>query len=627
MVPLRSLRPLLAGSLLVAVVALAYLPGLGGGFIFDDYQNIVHQPAIKMQEWSRTALGDALLSFRHGIGRPLPMLSFAIDHLIWGEDPFGYKVSSLAIHLANMLLISALTHRVLCLVPAPGVGRPFWPAAAMALIWAVHPLQVSTTLYVVQRMETLSLFFVLLALLAYLAGRTRQMAGRRAWPFLALCLPLVALGLACKETAALFPAYALALELTLLGFRAAARGAARALCLVHAALLVVLAATAALLAPYYTDETFYAIRDFSAADRMLTQLRVVPMYLGWILLPRLGELTFYYDNFPASVSLLQPVSTLWGGIFLLLLVASAVFLRKKAPLYALGVLWFLLSHAITSSYLPLELVFEHRNYFSILGVLLAIYGLLRMMPAPSRHTAPVALAALIVGLTALTVIRTATWGNPLHLATQLAQANPGSARASTHLGDEYVMLSRASHDPLFHQLAEQEYERGARIPGSSPMPEQGLLLLAASTGKPAKIAWWDSALAKLRTRAIGPQEMAMITNLLDLRLQGMPIDDRRLAEAYVLLVNRMRVPPTQHFAFGLHALVYLRDERLAGQLFELAVDNASENARLIEAMAKHLAQEGHHEMADGLASYARDNVGIEITLPDDAAGEPRDASP
>ncbi|WP_146906938.1 hypothetical protein [Arenimonas daejeonensis] len=167
---------------------------------------------------------QALTSFRHGIGRPLPMLSFALDYAFWGGNPLGYKISGLAVHLVNALLVFVLLQRILSLLPGAVVERDRIMAGLIAAAWATHPLQVSTVLYVVQRMETLSLLFVLLALLFYLAGRTRQAEGRRGWPLLAICPPLVALGLACKETAALFPVYALALELTILRFRAHAPG-------------------------------------------------------------------------------------------------------------------------------------------------------------------------------------------------------------------------------------------------------------------------------------------------------------------------------------------------------------------------------------------------------------------
>lgn len=597
-------RPSAVAFVLALLVFLVYLPGLGGDFIFDDQQNVVNQPAIKMDTLSWTALRDAALSFQHGVGRPIPMISFALDHLAWGEDPYGYKLTSVAVHVVNALLVLALANTILALLPNAGGRGRLWTAGLISFLWAAHPLQVSTTLYVVQRMESLSLLFVLLALLAYLEGRKRQLAGRRAWPLLLACLPLVGLGLACKETAALFPAFALALELTVLGFQAHEKNTVRKLRMAHIASVAAMLVGALVLLPHYADASLHAIRDFTAYERVLSQARVIPMYLGWIVVPRLDAMTFYYDNFPASTGMLDPVSTLFGALALLALATSAALARRQSPLYSLGVLWFLASHAITSSYLPLELVFEHRNYFAILGVILAIYGLALSLRASWAGIGPAIAVLLALGLGTLGLIRSATWGDPLHLAMQLAQINPGSSRASTHLGDKYAQMSYASHDALFQQMAEREYERGSRLPGSSPMPEQGLLMLAANQGRPSKPEWWDRVIAKLESQAIGPQEMAMITGLLDYRLQGLPIDDIRLAEAYVVLVNRMQLPPTQYFAFGMHALVQLEDKPLAGQLFELAVDHAEGHPALVQAMSDHLTREGHTQAADAMSAYA-----------------------
>src|SRR5690606_10211578 len=97
-----------------------------------------------------------------------------------------------------------------------------WAAPAMALAWAVHPLQVSSVLYIVQRMQTMATLFVVLALWAYLCARQAQVEGRdsrRPWALAVLC---GLLALACKEDAVLLPAYALALELLVLRFRAQA---------------------------------------------------------------------------------------------------------------------------------------------------------------------------------------------------------------------------------------------------------------------------------------------------------------------------------------------------------------------------------------------------------------------
>lgn len=599
-------RATLLGLAFLALTALAYLPGLSGGFLFDDYPQIVHQGAVQMEALDADSASAALGGFRHGIGRPLPMLSFALDHLAWGRQAFGYKLSSLLVHLANALLVYLLMIRVLACPDTPPPPTRLPVAAMLAAAWALHPLQASTVLYVVQRMETMSLFFVLMALLAYVSARRRQMQGRRSWHLLAACPPLVALGLACKETAALFPAYALALELTVLGFRADSPRTARNWRLVYGFAVIAGLVIIALLAPVYTAPEVFAIRDFTAAERVLTQFRVLPMYLGWTLLPDSGAYLFYYDQYPPSRGLLTPPTTLAGVLLLLGLAGSAWWCRKTMPLYSLGVLWFLSAHAITSSYLPLELVFEHRNYFALLGVLLAVYAIAaKAWGKPASPRLPLGVALLVlIGLAGLTILRTSTWGDPLHLAMDLAQRNPNSPRAGTGLADQYLLMARGTEDP-FLQLARDEYERAAALPGASPIPEQGLVIMAARLGRPAKDAWWRSLVAKLASQPIGPQEMAVVTSLLDLRNEGLPIDDRRLSEAYVVLSERMTLPATQYFAFAMHALVDLDDPRLAREMLALAADNAREDEALLNELASYLQAHGFADEANYLQTHSR----------------------
>src|SRR5690606_13034607 len=100
-------------------------------------------------------------------------------------------------------------------------SRARWMAPALALAWAVHPLQVSSVLYAVQRFQTMGTLFLVLALWAYLQARLAQIRGDSGRTGLLSAALLWALALGCKEDSALLPAYALALELTVLRFGAA----------------------------------------------------------------------------------------------------------------------------------------------------------------------------------------------------------------------------------------------------------------------------------------------------------------------------------------------------------------------------------------------------------------------
>ncbi|WP_162782033.1 hypothetical protein [Arenimonas caeni] len=611
-------RSAFAWLLLIAALTLsAFWPGVSGGFLFDDYPNIVKQERVHITELTTESLASAWSAFPIGpLGRPLAMVSFAVDHYFFGLDPRGYKITSLAVHTVNALLVFSLLTQLLKMRHERS-NNPLMPAALLAALWAIHPLQVSTVLYVVQRMEMLSITFLLTALICYLHGRRLQMAGIRAWPWLITCLPLIALGLLCKETAALFPAFALALELTVLRFRCASTRSATILKWSYG--IFVLASVAALLLlvlPRFGSPDAYAIRSFTLEERLLTQLRVLPTYLAWIVIPQPANYTFYYDTYQFSTGLLSPPTTLLGGLFLAVLASSAIWLRNRHPILSLGIAWFFIAHSLTSNIIPLELVFEHRNYFAILGVLLALFAIIEAAPRGEiPRVRSVAVTVVTIGFLLLTMIRSAGWGSPLHLALELAERNPESSRASMDLGEQYMLRAGQDPDSRYYRMALNEFERGSNIPGSSPLLEQGLIILALTANQPDKVEWWDRLIQKLKQRTVGPQEVSMITDFLAKRERGLPLNDEKFAEAYMVVVNKVSMPARQYYAIGLHALRHLEDEALAHVLFSTAVNKSLDNPTFIVGMVDALNRTGHENSARLLAQHANKVAGLRIPVP------------
>jgi hypothetical protein len=587
-------RPWLAAGLLLLACVVVFWPGLRGGYLFDDYPNIVSNPLIGAESVDAASVKAALRGYNNGeLGRPLSTLSFLVDKVRGDAAPQPFKTTNLALHAINALLVLLLLQRLLAFALPHKDTRLM--AFALALAWAVHPLQVSTVLYIVQRMEIISLSFVLMALLAYLRGRVHQIKGTRGWPWIAAGALLAGMGLLGKETAVLFPVYVLGLEMTVLGFAAAnprTTAAYRAfwgVAVVAATVVFVLWAV-----PHFSSQAYYSLRDFTVQERLLTQLRVLPMYLGWVVAPLPGHLVFYYDQLVASRNLFDPITTLLGGLFLAGLLAAAGALRRRMPLFSLGVLWFFGAHLLTSNVVNLELAFEHRNYFALLGALLAIGALFaRFTTDPNRGVVRMSVAAALLALAALAMIRSATWGDPLLLASEMAASNPLSARASNDLAEQYMNLGGDNADSPFYYMAEQEFERGSRLASASPLTEQGLLILAAAAGQTAKPEWWDSLQAKLEQRPIGPQERMAVVGLLRQREKGLPIDDRRLAQAYTVLLERHPAPAHIHAQFGDHAINQLGDAALAQSLF------------LKANMVATLQGEGHDELALAVVDRAR----------------------
>lgn len=591
---------------LLVLTTLTFLPGLDGSFIFDDFPNIVTNSRVHAESLDARSLKLAATAYEPGVyGRPLATVSFAIDHALWGMNAWGFKLTNLLVHLANTILVFSLLRRVLAL---PRAGAHWGPVAAfaIALLWAIHPLQVSSVLYVVQRMETLALTFVLLALLVYLRGRRAQMEGGRGWPWLVGSAVLACIGMLSKETAVLYPAYALAMELTVLGFEARSARTRRALRTLF--LLGLAVATAIYLVevlPHYLTSTF-SNRNFSVYERLFSQLRVLPLYLGQMLLPLPANLTFYYDNFPKSTSLLNPATTLTGAALLLAMLTVAWHSRKRLPLISLGIMWFFIAHLLTSNVFNLELVFEHRNYFALLGILLAVADLVRRIPmrdGPAlKH---IAVGIVIIGFGGLAVLRSATWGDPLHLAMSQVAKNPGSARASSDLATLYVSMSDGYPNSPFYKMGADEFERASRLPASSPLPEQGLILMAATTGQPVKAEWWDRLTRKIKTRPIGPQEKMAVTGLVRQRFRGLELDDSRLSKAYEALLARGPMPATIYSQYGDYATVFLKDSALAAEMYVLAIERNPEDAAFAGRVVATLLERGRVTEAQAVLARAR----------------------
>lgn len=593
--------------LLLVLVTLVYWPGLSGGFIFDDFPNIVTNTAVHAERLTWENVRRAAHAYEPGVyGRPLATLSFALDYYIGGgKDAWQFKLTSLVVHLLNTLLVFWLLRRVLSLPRA----FPKWGASAaavIALFWAIHPLQVSAVLYVVQRMETLSLTFVLLALITYLHGRSMQCDGRNGWPWLLASLLLAGIGMLSKETAILFPLYALAIELALLRFDARSDRTRRLLMLGYVAgISTALLVFAVWVLPRYLDpQTFYG-RDFTLYERLLTQLRVLPMYLGQMAFPVPSALTFYYDTYPKSTGWLHPATTLLGGVFLVALITAAWRLRRHMPLVSLGIFWFFAAHALTSNVFNLELVFEHRNYFALLGVLIAAADLVRRIPLRDGPALKyVAIGAITIAFGFLALLRAATWGSELNLATELAMKNRLSPRASSDLGTLYFGMADGNPQSPFFKLAQNEFERGSRLPNASPLPEQGLILMAATAGEPARKEWWDRFVEKVRTRPPGPQELLAVTGLMSQRYQGTELDDARLSEAYLALLSKKGMPAHLYATYGDFALTYLKDDALADRMFVAAIERAPNDAAYAEKLVGTLVADGHIRQAKAVMERA-----------------------
>ncbi|EZH81664.1 hypothetical protein AU05_09460 [Ectopseudomonas composti] len=361
--------------------------------------------------------------------------------------------------------------------------------------------------------------------------------------------------------------------------------------------------------PHYYSAEPYPGRDFNTSERLLTQARVLWLYVQQVLLPLPSTLYFYYDDFPISTGWLQPASTLFAVLGWLVLFGMAVCWRHRFPLFALGVFWFLAAHFITSNVIGLEMVFEHRNYFALLGILLICVEMISRLPVrdgPGIKYAGV--AALVVGIAFLGAVRAATWGNVLLLATDMAQANPKSARAGMDLGVAYYEMSGGDTNSPFYQFAAREFERVSTLPSASTQPMINLIIMSASGGLPDDLldvdVVWQRYLQRLRTLHLSVETRTSVWSLLDQRMKGKAIDDRYLPQVLEVIFARAEQDDYRHAQAADYYLNVLHQSDVAIEHYKTAIQKAkvNGNSRLVEAIHGELLERGALDLIFQLAN-------------------------
>ncbi len=458
------------------VVFVAYLPGLHGPLVFDDTYHILSNPAVALESLDLTSLSRAAFANDSGpLRRPLAMLSLALTHHFAGgaTNTFPFKLTNLAIHVINTGLIywlSLLLLRQLSSRPGYSPSRLHaWLPALVAATWALHPLQLTSVLYVIQRMTSLSALFVLVGIITFMYGRLR-VQDNRVSGYLLMTVGLLTgltLGLASKENAALLPLFILIIEYVFFHGRTPADRNRLKWFYSLAVFVPYTLALLWLLAHVDFIANTYTFRDFSISERLLTEPRILWLYTSLIFYPHIQRFGLFHDDIAVSTSLFQPWTTVVALAGLVVALTVAVVAVKKRPVLSFSILWFLAGHAMESGFLGLELAHEHRNYLSTFGPVFGItFALTQIFERYRAITIPIGVFLLMLITLALsTYIRADVWRSEDSIAAQLVRNHPQSARA--HL--MFAQVHARKRNPV---EAINHYKRAAEL---APL-ETGYLL-------------------------------------------------------------------------------------------------------------------------------------------------------
>lgn len=425
----------IVGAFLLTVMC--YWPSLSGPFVFDDIPNLE-----LLGKGDGLTSPDKYIEFVFSarsstLGRPLSLMSFTLDGQNWPTDPRPFRITNLLLHLANGLLVFFLTRAIFSTSQKPETSTRL--ALLCMTLWLLHPLLVSTTAYIVQRMTQLSALFTLAGLLCYMHGR-RHLAEevRKGWYWVIGGMGFFGmLALLSKETAILLPGFALILEATVFRSDDLSRRTRRIMLTLFWLPLIALVTYFAI--NWQSLAASFDYRPFSLSERLMTQAVVLVDYLLQVMVPRLSGLGIFHDDYPISRGLLSPAATLASVAVISALIVFAIRARSKWPFVSLGILWFFVGHSLEAGPVALELYFEHRNYLPLLGPLIAIVSLLPILSRRYLRLVPVVVVLVITMESFITWQAAVPWGNENRLMQTALIEHPDSLRAQQYVANRYII--------------------------------------------------------------------------------------------------------------------------------------------------------------------------------------------
>lgn len=576
----------------IAVAALIYWPGLSGSFAFDDSVFVVGNQGIRVNSLDFTSWVSAAFSFPAGAhqGRWLGMLSFAVNHYFTGLDPYAFKLTNLAIHLFNGLLVFLALRALFDFYQTQKsthgerhsrLFNPGLAAASIAALWMVLPINLTGVLYISQRLESLSNTFVFLGLWWYLRARIAHWEGRTgSAPMWAALIVSTAVGVLVKESAILLPLYTFCVELALTrGRDREGRWSRPVLALYGTLLIVPLLGGLIWLTGWISGPRSYG-RAFDIPERLMTEGRVLIEYIAWTLAPSLDSLTLFHDDVVISKGLVDPPTTLAALLLIGTLLGLAFWQIPCRPLFSLGIFWYFGGHLLTATVIPLMLVFEHRNYFPSVGLLLAASSIVALEGPRLRWRSVAVITGCVFAFYAFTTaLRALEWSSALTLAASDAAKRPDSSAAQYEYA-RVLLNSTFNGDPKpMRNKAYQILERMALNPRADAVHSQLLIVASSEDGLPIKDQWWESMIHKLQARPVSSVDVAALGGLVkcfDGKICARDIN--HLRHAFEAATSHPGGYAELLSNYGQFAFNYLNDPALAEKETRLAIQQSPKDS-------------------------------------------------
>jgi tetratricopeptide (TPR) repeat protein len=430
---------------LFVILIIIYSNSFQGDWHFDDFANIIENQHIQIKSLSLPEIKQSFTGiYQDRILRPFSYLSFALNYYVGGLNVFGFHLVNFFIHyLSSVFLFLFIFNTLKLPLCKDQYTNIAYPVALLAtILWSIHPVFVTSVSYIVQRMTSMAGLFYIMSMYFYLKGRTSEKTGK-AIVFYLFCVLSGLSSLLTKENAVMLPFSILLFDLLLI--QGATKENIKKFFKFLILPLILFILVGFLYTGGFSNNVFggYAGRDFTMFERLLTEPRIIIFYLSLLFYPIHSRLTLLYD-IDISHSLWQTWTTMPSIFLILLFIAAAIYLCRKRPLLSFCILFFFLNHAIEGTVLPLELIFEHRNYLPAMLLFIPMaqffvyvidyFSYKRIL----QFAVTIGVIIIIVGLGDVTFRRNAIFSDEFLLWSDNIEKYPNLSRPYTNLGLYYL---------------------------------------------------------------------------------------------------------------------------------------------------------------------------------------------
>ena len=416
----QFVKPFLFALTVAIIAGIIYIPALDYSFQFDDQIHIIDNTTLYTHHYIKNPE-----VWKHHGNRPLSRLSFIVSYDLTGNSVEGFRLVNYLLHLLNTFLIYLLALKLLSNISPRDKKHLQLQALFISALFLIHPIQIQSVVYIIQRMNLLSAFFVLLSLLIYINIREAfQQKGLTIGSALLIPIALILAlaGFLSKQNAAVLPFLILVIEFIAFSGKQLREKILRyGISLIFLAIILFFIITNGI--PSTNNST-------TPLAYFVTQWEVLIKYIQLIIIP-------ISQNIDYAHSVQYPPYNLWVFIFAfihLVLIGGAILYKKGNKIVRLGILWFYAAHIIESGIIPIsDIMVEHRNYLPLFGILLILSECGSYLFIKYKNAAVIYPVALILAFGTCSFIRIQKWETMESLWTDSAKKNPLNKRAWNNL--------------------------------------------------------------------------------------------------------------------------------------------------------------------------------------------------